>query len=240
MRVLLTLLALALPVSLCACVSLDHERSMASSASTIEERFDAVLECLRSSQAASTELDGEFGDDDDEDERSQGSGQSRWSLSSAQRTVLRRCGVRIQEVPSEHELFALATLLEFGESLTPDERETVARLSLEPRCRAFAFGLARIFVERGPLDVAAKLMIAGVVELKRPERGRSCWKWWFTNFSTRPAFPRLNRDIAYAFLRVAETGDATAKEVVADLFNERELTPGAIARIRKLADSIRQ
>lgn len=238
MRTLFAILVLALPAGLGACASPDIGMSKVGSSSTIEERFDALVECLRACQDASA--DGDMVGDEDEEALLGSSPDSRWNLSPSQRSALRRAGVRDPDEMPGPDRLALATLLEFGESLTPAQRETVARLSLEPRCRAIAFGLAHIFVERGPLDAAARLMVAGVVELKRTERGKNCWKWWFTSFSTRPAFPRINRDIAHALLRVAETGDATTKEVVADLFNERELTPDAIARVRARADSIRQ
>lgn len=164
--------------------------------------------------------------------------EERWKLSDTERQALETSGVFFEEAEAGPDLVGLGRTLLFAQSLEETQLADVERFALKTEALPYAFVFARVFVERKRLESAARLLVASLREVPRPERASHCWRWWSVTFEHRVDLPGLTRDIAYAFLAVAEAGDDGAKEVVADLFEKERLDEAAITAIRERAAAL--
>ena len=122
---------------------------------------------------------------------------------------------------TERDRMALKVTLDFGRTLTPESYASAVAYALSSDGVTIRWLIARVCVERGHVDDAARLLVLDVSE--RPDQASyRIWKWWRFSFHRRPDFPALSLQFTDALLHQFETGSSAAKLAVARIFEKGE------------------
>jgi hypothetical protein len=130
------------------------------------------------------------------------------------------------------DLRSLVALVRFGRTLTDADVAAVIAFGTSEQGIGVAWPLTFVLLQRGAFDGAAVLLVASGAKRPRDNRAYATWKWVEYGFGHRDDFEEVGRQLSLALLRCHDSGSAPDREVVADLFGARALTPDDVSKLR--------
>jgi hypothetical protein len=118
----------------------------------------------------------------------------------------------------------LTAIEKFNHSISDAELGQVERFAKAHAAGRMGWPLLYVLVVRHRFDSAVEVAVIHLSKQKEDRQYRM-WKWWEHSFSGRKDYAELNKEVGQAYLRLFNNSDQAKREVIADIFGQKNLSP---------------